>query len=181
MLLHQEKVKHNQAEFIANLSAISKKLSIDPNWLMAAIDLESAGTFSASIENTKSPFKDGFATGLIQFTPATARSLGTTTQDLKNMSNVQQLQYVYKYLKPYASKIKSFVDLYLTIFFPVAVGKPSNFIIAYKDLHADTIARANPLFDVNKDGKITVAEIQNVLLERVPKDLWASFKKKDSL
>lgn len=175
MLLYEEKVKENQASFINSVMAISKKLGIDPNWLMAAMDLETGGTFSPSVQNPLSS-----ATGLIQFIESTAKGLGTSTAALKQMNNVDQLQYVYKYLLPYASRIKSFVDLYLTIFFPVAVGKPLNFIIEAKNLAASTIAKANPLFDTNKDSKISVSELQDVLLKRVPQNLWASFKKKAS-
>lgn len=173
MLLNQDKVKNNQDDFIQAVIDGSNSIGIDPNWLMAAMDLETAGTFSPSIQNSSTK-----ATGLIQFMPDTAKALGTSVDDLKQMSNVDQLDYVFQYLKPYSPKIKSFVDLYLTIFFPAAVGQPDSFIIQAKNLSASLIAKLNPLFDLNKDGKITVAEIQQVLLNRIPESLWASFKKR---
>lgn len=44
------------------------------------------------------------ATGLIQFMPATAQGMGTTTAALAAMSAVQQLDYVQRYFKPYAAR-----------------------------------------------------------------------------
>ncbi len=42
--------------------------------------------------------------------PSTAKRLGTTTAALKGMTGVQQLDYVQKYLQPYAGKINSLQD-----------------------------------------------------------------------
>lgn len=177
-LLYSNKIKENQQLFLSKVVEISNRLNINPNWLMAAINFETAGTFNHKIENLKFPFKNGYATGLIQFTPDTAKGLNTSTEALKNMQNYEQLEYVYKYLLPYKNKIKSFVDLYLSIFFPLAVGRPSYFIIQAKDLTAEKIAKANPIFDINKDQKITIAEIEKTLLSKLPDNLTASFKKK---
>lgn len=178
MLLFQEKVKVNQQPFVSAVEAITSKLnqagaSITPDMLMAAMDLETDGTFSPSIQNPNST-----GTGLIQFLESTAKGLGTSTAALKLMSNVEQLYYVYKYLLPYAHKIHSFVDLYLTIFFPTAVGKPGSFVIETKDTPAFKFAKVNQSFDLDKNSKITVSEIQTALLNRIPKDYWTSFKKK---
>ena len=67
---------------------ISAELGIDPNNLMAAMAFESARTFRADIEN---PFSG--AAGLIQFMPATAKRLGTSTAALKRMTPVAQLEF----------------------------------------------------------------------------------------
>lgn len=160
-LLYIEKVKVNRKEFAEKVITISKALGINPNWLMAAMNFESAGTFDPAIVNKRSG-----ATGLIQFMPSTAKGLGTTVEALRLMSNVKQLDYVYKYFKPYASKLKRYIDLYLTIFFPVAVGMPGSFIIQAKKLTAEQIAKANPIFDLNRDGQLTVSEVEQVILGR---------------
>ena len=60
--------------------------------LLSVIEKESA--FDSSNVNDSSG-----ATGLIQFIPKTAADLGTTTNDLKNMSVLDQLDYVDKYFQ----------------------------------------------------------------------------------
>ena len=69
MLIFEDKVTTNKSLFINKVILISQKLDIDPNWLMAVMNLETGGTFSPSIQN-----KSTGATGLIQFIPSTAES-----------------------------------------------------------------------------------------------------------
>lgn len=167
MLIFANKVKTNREQFIKRVIEISRLLKIDPNWLMILINAESAGTFSASVKNPK-----GGATGLIQFMPNTAKGLGTSTDALAKMTNVQQLDYVYKYFKPYTGKIKSYYDLYLATFFPAVIGKPDNTVLQTKKLSASLIANQNP--GINKwpkDNKITVGEFKQYVLSTIPKEL----------
>jgi hypothetical protein len=171
-LIYEHKVPINRSAFISKVKRISVWLGIDPNWLMACMHFETAGTMSPSITNSVG------ATGLIQFMPSTALGLGTTTALLREMSNVDQLDWVYKYLKPHASKISSFVDLYLAIFFPAAMGKPSDYVLQTKSLSASRIASQNPAFDLNKDRKITKAEVEIEMLSRFPKEYQNELKKK---
>lgn len=175
MLIYENLVPASyRASFITKLKEVALKLNINPNWLMAIIYWESARTFSPSITNSIG------ATGLIQFMPSTAIGLGTTTAALRQMTAVQQLDYVYKYYAPYKSKIKNYIDCYLVTFFPAAVGKPSNFIIQTSKLPASLIATQNPAFDINKDKKITVEEITQVMLKKLPTEWIKEFvKKKD--
>ena len=65
------------------------ELQIRPNWLMFVMYFESR-------LNHRAVNRISGATGLIQFMPSTARGLGTTTDALFNMSNVDQLYYVKK-------------------------------------------------------------------------------------
>jgi len=174
-LLFENYIKTNKEAFKDEVVRYSNMLGINPNWLMLLMWIESAHTFSASIQN-----KDTLATGLIQFMPKTARILDTSTDSLKNMTNVQQLYYVYKYLKPYASKFNTYVDVYFAIFFPIAIGRPDTFILQSSDLSASTVVRYNSGYDLNKDGKITVGEIKQKLLTFVPA-VWAENLKKKSL
>jgi hypothetical protein len=59
---------------------------------MAAMAFETGGSFSPAVPN-----KAGSgAVGLIQFMPSTAKGLGTSTEALKKMSAVQQLDFVKK-------------------------------------------------------------------------------------
>lgn len=177
MLIYENKVPQSyRTAFIAKVKEVSARLGINPNWLMQVMYFESAKTFSPSVSN---PYTG--AVGLIQFMPDTAIGLGTTVLQLSNMTAVQQLEYVYKYFAPYKSKIKSYVDLYLSTFFPLAVGKDENFIIQTSKLSASLIATQNPVFDLNKDGQITVKEITQVMLSKVPTDWLSEFQKKKDL
>lgn len=186
-LLFISKVKHNREKFATRVLSLSADLSIDPNHLMAVMYIESrldsaavnkqpasipgydgngklvkpAGTPDSSNDSTRSQYR---ATGLIQFMPKTAASLGTSTQDLYNMTNLQQLVYVKRYLTPYASKVRTFEDLYLTVFFPAAVGKPNDFILqANPRPTASSVARQNPKYDRNKDMKVRKHEVIEAL------------------
>lgn len=146
---------------------------------MAIMHFESAGTFSPSITNSL-----GY-TGLIQFGNSSALAIGTTTAKLRVMTAVQQMDYVEKYYKMWFKSLnmipESFVDTYLITFFPAAVNKGLNFIIQAKNLSASKIAKANPLFDLNKDSVLTVAEVQKVMLNRLPAEWSIEFLKKKEL
>ena len=164
-LVYESKVPTSyRNDFIKKVREVSTRLGIDPNWLMAIMYWESASTFSSSIQNSIG------ATGLIQFIPSTAKGLGTTTTALKNMSAVDQLDYVEKYLNVYKGKLNSYVDTYFSVFFPLAIGKPDDWVIQGAGISANQIARQNPAFDVNKDGKVEVWEVKKVMLEKLPSE-----------
>lgn len=174
MLIFEEKVPLSyRASFVGEVVRYSNMLGINPNWLMAVMYFESGNTFSPSIQN---PYTN--ATGLIQFMPSTANELGTSIEVLKNMSATEQLQYVYKYYARYKSKLKSYVDLYLITFFPISAGKPLSYVLQTASLPASLIATQNPVFDTNKDGKVTVGEIQEVMLSKIPGVWKTMFVKK---
>ena len=166
-MLYEEKVKTNKDAFIAKVISISQKLGIEPEWLMQVFVNESGVNHQAVNPITN-------ATGLIQFMPNTAISLGTTVAALKAMTNVQQLDYVYKYLAPYTGKMQSYIDVYFTVFFPLAIGKPDDWVFQTSALTASKIATQNPVFDLNKDGKLTVAEVREAMLRKVP-TAWREF------
>ena len=154
-----------RAPFLAKVVEVCEKLAIEPDWLMLTMRIETAGTFSPEIQNAKS-----MATGLIQFMPTTAKALGTSIEALAQMSAVEQLEWVYRYLKPYAGKMHSYEDVYLAVFFPAAIGKPNDYVLQTKTLSAQKIASWNPLYDINKDGVIQKKEIRTKLLSFLPKD-----------
>jgi hypothetical protein len=142
-LIFEEKITENNAEFIAKVKKICGELGINPNWLMAVMYKESG-------VNPKAVNPNGGATGLIQFMPATAKGLGTTTQALYSMSNIDQLDYVKRYFQPYAKWIKSYADLYLVTFFPAALPMASDWIFHTANLAAETIGKANPAINYGK-------------------------------
>lgn len=108
---------------------LANKLGMpDAGWLANLMNFESAGTFSSSVRNPHSG-----ATGLIQFMPSTARGMGTTTDALAAMSPQQQMSYVERYLmrkKKNANSFKEPTDVYMAVFYPVAMGKGKDFSIA---------------------------------------------------
>lgn len=164
-LIYENKVPSSYRKaFVEKVKKISANLGIDPNWLMAIMYFESAGTFSPSITNNIG------ATGLIQFIPSTAKGLGTSTSALRSMTAVQQLDYVEKYLKPYRGKFKSYIDVYFAVFFPLAIGKPDDWVIQGGGLSASSIYNSNPAFRVQKDGKIRVWEVKKVMLSKLPSE-----------
>lgn len=175
MLIHENIVKQNKSQFITKIINISNYLGIDPNWLMHVIFFETAGTMSPQARNSKTQ-----ATGLLQFMPSTAIKLGTDINTLYDMNNIEQLDYVLKYLAPYKNRLKSFVDLYFAVFFPAAIDKPLDFIIQTVNLPASLIAKQNSIFDVNRDGKITVSEVEYILIKSIPESIRDLFKKKVS-
>ena len=170
-MIFEDYVTSNKAAFLAKVQLIAAKLLTDPDYLMAVM-------YSESKLNPQAYNPNGGATGLIQFMPSTAAYLGTSTQELSGMSNVDQLDYVYKYFAPYTGRIFSFPDLYMVTFFPVALNKPADYVIHSDTLSADTIARANPIFDLDHNDQITVGEFQSAIYSRLPADIVAILKKK---
>lgn len=159
-MIFEHLIKENKEAFLSKVEEISRYLVIDPDWLMFVMWFETARTFSHTTIN-----KTSGAIGLIQFMPATARSLGTTTEALGSMSNIEQLDYVKRYLAPYRGRMKNWPDLYCAVFYPILVGKPDNYMI-----DRAIVARQNPVFDLNKDLRIHKWEIRETLCRSVPKE-----------
>ena len=150
-----------KGDFACKVREIAKKLGVDPDWLMVVFFIETAaavyGKINPAIKNSIG------AGGLIQFLPSTARMLGTTVNDLVSMKPVKQLDYVEGYLSRYRGRMHSVSDVYLAVLFPVAIGKPDSWVLHASRLPAETVAKWNPLFDLDKNGEITVAEVKEKL------------------
>lgn len=142
----------------------AEALGIPVDYLMAVIAFESAGTFRADIRN----MAGSGATGLIQFMPATARGLGTTTDDLSAMTPEDQLNYVYRYFLPYRGRLKTLSDVYMAVLYPKAIGKPESYALFDRSAWP-TAYRQNIGLDLNKDGIITKAEASSKVLESLEK------------
>ncbi|MEI6565276.1 MAG: transglycosylase SLT domain-containing protein [Verrucomicrobiota bacterium] len=163
-------VTQNREAFLARVVEISAKLGISPDWLMVIMKMESSLNPAASNSFTG-------ATGLIQFMPATAAGLGTSTTALKAMTNVEQLEYVYKYFQPYAGRLTSVADLYTVTFFPRALGKSDDYILQTDTITAARIAGQNPAYDINKDLQITAGELRDSISARIPSGMQISIDK----
>ena len=121
------------------------------------MSFETAGTFDPAQKN----YQGSGATGLIQFMPKTAKGLGTSTEELSKMTRTEQLKYVDKYFSNKGIEGGNLDDLYMSILFPVAVGKPDNFVLFGEGAiegYRGTAYEQNSGLDLNRDGSITKAE-----------------------
>lgn len=141
-------------DFNKKLQKIADKLGVAKSDLIAIMKLESG--ISHTIQNP-----DTKATGLIQFMPDTARELGTTTDKLRQMTAVEQLDYVYQYfvmrgIRP-GMKLG---DLYLAVFWPAGMGKPDSYVIAKR---GNVVYKYNKGLDVTKDGILTAGDVRRAV------------------
>lgn len=166
---------------IAKINEVANRLSINPLWLMAVMYFETAKTFSTTIKNQIG------SVGLIQFTKdgkgKDFKTIGRKRyllRDIASMNFFEQMDLVYLYIKENSKgkKLNSFLDVYLTVFFPNAVGQSDSYIIQSKDLKASKIAEQNPIFDKNKDKQITKSEIGLFFSNYFGKDNYNIIKKK---
>lgn len=145
---------------------IADTLRLNPDDLMACMAWESGESFRADIKNAAG----SGATGLIQFMPATARGLGTTTAALARMSPEDQLNYVYKYFRPYAGRLNNLGDLYMAILWPRGVGRPDSYVLWERGAQPTTF-RQNAGLDINRDDRVTRAECLLKIQEKLAKGL----------
>lgn len=137
------------AEFINGVENLAQRIGTRPEYLMAVMSFETGGTFNPALRNGIG------ATGLIQFLPSTARGLGTTTDQLAQMSSTEQLRYVEKYFdQPHLrGKLGSLEGLYTAVLSGSARSN-SNDVLFTRGTRA---YEQNPL-DWNQDGRITAGE-----------------------
>lgn len=148
-------------DFKKKLEKVAQQLGTTSNALLAVMKQESG-------VNPAAQNKQGGASGLIQFMPDTARLLGTTTDEIRKMDGVQQLDYVYKYYKMTGVGDGSVGDLYLATFMPKFIGYPDHFVLGQlgggkvpgTNLSSDLVYKQNKGLDRNGDGKITIGDIK---------------------
>lgn len=149
-----KKAKKNGLDhkFFVKVTAIAKDLKCSPDDLLAVMNSESG--INASARNPH-----GGATGLIQFMPSTAKGLGTTTDNLKNMSAYDQLDYVAKYMKNtkrtagMGNQSMSAADVYSLIFLP---GRANRDILTSSN---EVYYKWNTGLDIDGDGNISKADL----------------------
>lgn len=131
------------------LVQVANRLGMNPDYLVSAMKFESG-------LNEKAINKTSGASGLIQFMPSTAKNLGTTIDAIRKMSKTEQLVYVEKYFQSHAGKLKNLRDVYAAIFYPAAIGKSDDFVIANE---GSAVYSQNQVFDKAGKGFITVKDI----------------------
>jgi len=138
--------------FIKAVKATAKSLNCSHIDLLACMAFETGRTFNPSLRNSIG------ATGLIQFIRPTAIGLGTTTDALAAMTRVEQMVWVEKYFKkgPVAKVASPQVeDLYMQILWPVAVGKPLDYVLFRAP---DKAYEQNKGLDKEKKGYVTKSD-----------------------
>jgi len=134
------------------LSELAAAHGWDVNAIAAVIRIESGGKPDAVN-------KSSGATGLIQFMPSTAASLGTTTIELRSMTALAQLDYVERYFE---KTLGGFVptdpaDYYMATFMPAYIGKDDDTVIAKQ---GEKVYEQNSGLDASKDGILTVGDVK---------------------
>lgn len=133
------------AGFCAKLEQVARNINCDPADLLGMMQSESG-------INPKAYNNHGGATGLIQFMPSTAQSLGTSTNALLNMSALDQLDYVEKYFTNWtggSGQRLSAGDLYTLCFLPAYLNKD---VLCEQ---GSVYYNSNSGLDTNHDGRIT--------------------------
>lgn len=131
------------AQDLKTLQDVAQKLRVDPLWLMAVINFETAGTWDPKIKNPLSS-----AMGLIQFTNATAISLGYPSA----AALVNQFPTISSQLKgpvhAYFSKFAPFKteqDFYFSVFLPIYRKSPLDTVIFHdRPTSQPAFRKANP-------------------------------------
>lgn len=153
-----KQVVGNDNAFLKRVKEVSAKVGVHPSDLLGLMASESG-------LNPQAQNKSG-ATGLIQFMPATARELGTSTAALKQMDRVQQMEYVEKFLLKTVPKNATPGHLYTAVYLPAFAKKDANYVLAKKGGFRDSWGHhpaswydQNSGLDQNNDGQITIAEL----------------------
>lgn len=104
------------------LSQVARSVGAHP------FDLANLVNFESRFDPSARGPSDVGATGLIQFTPRTARDLGTTTDVLRRMTAEAQLPYVRKYLDRVrnGAPLDTPHKLCMAVFYPVAMAWTSD-------------------------------------------------------
>ena len=135
-------------EFLRRTEQIATKLGCKPEDLMAVMSFETGGSFDPAQRN----MAGGSARGLIQFMPATARGLGTTSEALTRMTPVQQLDYVERYFGN--GRYTTVEGLYSKVLAGRAVNDPEGVLFR----QGTDAYRWNRGVDADRDGVITAGE-----------------------
>lgn len=165
-----EKFVYNTGAFEEKVREVAEDLKIAPEWLMAVMHAESR--FDASVSN----HKGSGATGLIQWMPATAKDFNVTVEKLRNMNHIEQLDFVYKYLDAKRKKHRQYenlTDLYLSILYPRALDEEYCFSLYSNPSSA---YKMNAGLDEDKDGRVTVQDIDKFVKRKYPTAYMASLE-----
>lgn len=150
----------------AELARVARSVGADAGALANLIQFESGW-------NPRARNPTSGATGLIQFMPKTAARLGTSTSALARLDRLGQLAYVERYLSAWRGKLGTPYALYMSVFYPVAIGwHPSQMFNA-------AVRKANPGINTPADyvrlveKKARVTSARALALVPTPSRKWA--------
>jgi hypothetical protein len=159
-----QKLLDNQS-FQDKLDDISDSINIDKDSIIKLMNMESR--LDPQIKNNIG------CVGLIQFCPdskgGSSKTIGSKTYNLEELRNNldKQMDAIKEFwLTGYNSgKIKEAKDLYIYNLFPIAAGKPDDFVLQTKDMSAQRIANSNPIFNKTlgrpRNTPLTVGDLEN--------------------
>jgi len=137
----------NNPTFKSKLSEISSAIGIDENSIIKLMQHESG--LNPSVKNSIG------CVGLIQFCPdkggGSTKTIGGKTYSLEDIRTNLETQM--GAIKEFwlagtkSGKIKTPADLYIFNFFPVAAGKSNDYVLQTNGMSAQTVAKANPVFN----------------------------------
>lgn len=154
------KIIQDSLKVIANDLAIEVPADTIEKWINVVIQQE-----SNMRPNAVNPLSGAF--GLIQWTSPALKECGLTKKDIKRASLEQQLHYTRIYFLrtlSHRGPPKNFMDTYLYVFYPAAVGHGDNRKIASKP---SKVYRQNPGYHT-PSGVITRGSIRRILEKKFP-------------
>lgn len=156
--------RHVTAAFIRGVEAMATRIGARPEHVLAVMSFETGGTFSPGVRNGAG----SGATGLIQFMPATARELGTSTEALARMSAVDQLEYVERYFarRSDPGDLRTLEGVYTTVLYGSPRPDPGSTLFS----SGTSAYRMNAPLDLNRDGRITAGEATSFVRNKIDGD-----------
>jgi hypothetical protein len=156
--LERHRSEADRATFVKTIAGSG----YDPVGVGAVIEMESAGSWDPAIHGPKAfSMAPGYPIGLIQFSPDTAKSLGTSTELLEQMTFAEQLKFVAAYYDKFGGP-KAFEEAgdYYLAGWGAPPGTPNSEVLAQKGSAAYD---GNQGLDTNGDGTITAAELRGLV------------------
>ena len=71
------------------------------------------------------------------------------------MTPLAQLEYVRRHFLPFKGRLATLEDVYMTILWPAAVGRPAASVLFARDSDRPKVYFQNRGLDLNKDGSIS--------------------------
>ena len=155
-------------DFMSEVNRVSARFGVDPLDMLAVMRAESR--LDPRAQNPTSR-----ATGLIQFIPQTAAALGTTVEEIREMSAAQQMQLVERYFQMVGlPQGASAGTLYAYVYLPGRARSAISRGDGILSRNPENYYTANPGLDANNDGIISISDLDAVMgrhrarVERMP-------------
>lgn len=169
-------------DFFPKLKAIAESLGANPIHMLAVMYSESGCSAKAHNDNPKNlpPEQRWNASGLIQFMPPTLAGLKFRAGHaaFRLLTATQQLDYVAKYYAPFKGQLGSAAALYVATFLPALTVHASDpeYILTAKGGVRGWAFGPNAAFDADRNGSITVKEMDDAVRRNCKGNRWAELK-----